>query len=225
MGGGVKRIFVISNGSHIDRAIIDKISVNFEVIFLAKTGCFDSSVLYAYDLIKGCSSEYIYLQGDDDMPILENVFEALQVMQENCNLLVSSDMEPLGKSFCYKEMLQKFIGHFPLGSVLFRKDAFQLCSREVLVYAQGSWHAYAMIAFDAASRMNKVDDVLYMNRLPFRSIISNGDTESPKTYVMDSKMVTNLKKFASLLDTSILSEQERHFFYYQFTKLAWSYVA
>ena len=218
-------MLIISNGSHIERYTIDRISSNFEVIFLAKSGCFDSSVLYAYDLIKGCSSEYIYLQGDDDMPILENIFEALWVMQRNRNLLVSTDRAPLGESFGYKEMLQRFIDHFPLGSALLRNDAFQLCSREVLVEAKGSWHAYALIAFDAASRVNKSYDVLYCNRSSFRTAISNIPSEISKTYVMDAKMAANMKKCSSLLDTSILNEQERHLFFYQLTRLARSWVA
>ena len=91
--------------------------------------------------------------------------------------------------------------------------------------AKGTWHAYALIAFDAASRVNKSCKVLYCNVSAFRAAVRNAQSESAKTYAIDFKMIGSIKKWASLLDTSDLNEQERIRFCHRLTAISHSWIA
>jgi len=66
--------------------------------------------------------------------------------------------------------------------------------------------------------------LLYCKVLSFRAAIRNADSESIKTYAIDSRMVGNIKKWASLLGASILDGQEKFEFYRQLAALSRSWI-
>ena len=220
----ITHVYVISNGSHLHRNYIEAFQKYVNITFIAKRGSLDESVLIAYDLAKSTDVGWIYMCGDDDLPSVGSIDQELSCMENDVDIpLIISEHAPLPllsshsflkkrTCFTYPEMLLGYLTCLPLGSFLLNANSLKLCSREVVAEGCGTWHAYSLIAFEAAYQVWRQDPnrtvlrrCTQMLRKPVAETFVDSSDEGTKTYKIDHAMYRNIVTWYTLIDWSPLS--------------------
>jgi len=235
----LSRVMIITNGDYPSRLEMEKFPKDMELIFIAKKGDFDSSVIFFYDIAKNWDG-YTYVCGDDDLPnfkmlhlVVNEGLESLHVQELpsiigfippskgspgliNC---IGSELEEklkemVNKPISFSELLMNFIFSLPLGSFLLLNEDIKSCQRGLLYDSIGTWHTYSILAFQMAFEKNKnvaaAKPFIWINTEP--SVLLPQNRIWNKTYKLDVAMRDSLIRSFDYINLNSLSEDERLLF-------------